>query len=981
MEFGKQQPVLDQLIAACAPYVDPEAWGIRVALEAALSFAWIDAGRTELIVNYRALVLGILAVGSDPEYRERYQNSATWFVDWLRSRTPGQSIEETVRKHAEPLPPPRDWKEKGFRVAPSKTVLRLLEKASRYAIRTMDRRTAGLRHVLASLVLDNLRPLGIRDLGWNLARADAEDLARHLVEHIALDLDRGESIEAWRRLFEAAGNVETVGSAVDNAAAPTTPSPAYLVSGFAADRTREGAEDPLGTRADVLALARLACHEDADPPISIGIFGGWGSGKSTFMEALQRHIRALADPATAGDQPDGGPRFVSPIVQIRFNAWQFADANLWASLTAEFFDQLRAGGFEGGGKRAHARLIEDVNEHVRGLSKEATARRSALAKADEQLRTAQAAHDSAVEERHEGVRQAMITGMVAAYDRNRADLVRVGVIDPKSEDQLAEFIKLAKDVRTQAGRISRTGGVLLRQWPLVLALSTAALVLGLIAFGVTRWAPAGWFTGVAAAAAAITPVLRRGIGLVREVSRQTAPFADRIEEAESAGLRDVLEKEVALRSAAEEAEAVREASERADRSLARYVDPSARSNPPRVLRYLLEDDPDTKAFEKEIGLIGRARRLFEALDQIVGHNREMKRRLRNMPSAPAEPGDDPNRAERVRLVSQIDTEIPDRIILYIDDLDRCTHDQVYKVLQAVHLMLAFRLFVVVVAVDMEWVEAAVASSIEFAGQDSENEDVKNKARRERAIEYLSKIFQLPFWLKPFSGDENSRYAEYVRSLTRASAALNAPAPGGPASTPTGLPSAGQDSDPKASRLAAPTPSAPRSPTVGGESPTSSPGAPAETTSEAVVRALRTLQLDIAEEKFLASPAIQALAATDPRGVKRLVNVYKIARARLSETDEGMILGGGARPPAYPLIAVCAALETGQPPDQADEIYSRLRLREQEGPIGKLSAQWSMPGVKSAFAAAIMERGGREATLREVLEIARVVRRYSFNKYH
>ena len=44
-------------------------------------------------------------------------------------------------------------------------------------------------------------------------------------------------------------------------------------------------------------------------------------------------------------------------------------------------------------------------------------------------------------------------------------------------------------------------------------------------------------------------------------------------------------------------------------------------------------------------------------------------------------------------------ETLNRIILYIDDLDRCDPERVIDVLQAVHLLLAFPLFVVVVAVD------------------------------------------------------------------------------------------------------------------------------------------------------------------------------------------------------------------------------------------------------------------------------------------
>src|SRR5262249_20902880 len=48
-----------------------------------------------------------------------------------------------------------------------------------------------------------------------------------------------------------------------------------------------------------------------------------------------------------------------------------------------------------------------------------------------------------------------------------------------------------------------------------------------------------------------------------------------------------------------------------------------------------------------------------------------------------------------------------RIILYIDDLDRCPDDTVVRVLQAVHLLLSFPLFTVVVAVDARWISRAL----------------------------------------------------------------------------------------------------------------------------------------------------------------------------------------------------------------------------------------------------------------------------------
>ncbi len=57
--------------------------------------------------------------------------------------------------------------------------------------------------------------------------------------------------------------------------------------------------------------------------------------------------------------------------------------------------------------------------------------------------------------------------------------------------------------------------------------------------------------------------------------------------------------------------------------------------------------------------------------------------------------------DKTELDCRIDWDLPElnRIVLYIDDLDRCPPKRVVEVLQAVHLLLAFELFVVVVGVD------------------------------------------------------------------------------------------------------------------------------------------------------------------------------------------------------------------------------------------------------------------------------------------
>jgi hypothetical protein len=89
----------------------------------------------------------------------------------------------------------------------------------------------------------------------------------------------------------------------------------------------------------------------------------------------------------------------------------------------------------------------------------------------------------------------------------------------------------------------------------------------------------------------------------------------------------------------------------------------------------------------------------------------------------------------------------ERIILYIDDLDRCPPERVVEVLQAIHVILSLPLFVVVVGVDSRWLLDSLTTYYrkQFPG-DATTVDAA------RPQNYLEKIFQIPFTLMPMSHD-------------------------------------------------------------------------------------------------------------------------------------------------------------------------------------------------------------------------------------
>lgn len=107
------------------------------------------------------------------------------------------------------------------------------------------------------------------------------------------------------------------------------PAPPAPVSGFAAD-TPEG-KDYLDIEDDYYALSALICSTKITPPLSIGLFGDWGSGKSFFMHRLRRGAAWISQHARNSNAMQRDLPFYKYVVQIEFNAWNYSAGNLWAA--------------------------------------------------------------------------------------------------------------------------------------------------------------------------------------------------------------------------------------------------------------------------------------------------------------------------------------------------------------------------------------------------------------------------------------------------------------------------------------------------------------------------------------------------------------------------------------------------------------------------------------------------------------------------
>src|SRR5450755_1469672 len=148
------------------------------------------------------------------------------------------------------------------------------------------------------------------------------------------------------------------------------------------------------------------------------------------------------------------------------------------------------------------------------------------------------------------------------------------------------------------------------------------------------------------------------------------------------------------------------------------------------------------------------------------------------------------RKER-QLAGQLVPPPLERIILYIDDLDRCPPARVVEVLAAVHLMLALPLFVVIVAVDPRWLlEALHHHYRELFAPDTEGAGIFGPGDRPATpLDYLDKIFQIPFTVRSLSAEDA---AGFLASLLGHDAADADQAAAGPAADPATDPQGSPD---------------------------------------------------------------------------------------------------------------------------------------------------------------------------------------------
>ncbi|RAJ80336.1 KAP-like P-loop domain-containing protein [Chitinophaga dinghuensis] len=511
--------------------------------------------------------------------------------------------------------------------------------------------------------------------------------------------------------------------------------------------------DHLNISNDVKAFARIIASGTFEPPLAIALFGKWGAGKSFFMRQLQQEINALKQRDSMHLVNGKTERaYKKGIVDIHFNAWSYMDANLWASLISRIFEVLDT-------------YITQEHKNELALQKVKALLSSQLVTLSDKGKQLQDAKDEldneldALGKEKDALEKSLKDQKIAALKNTFQEIIK------NIDAQFDVKARIRKDLENNKSfqySVKQIQSIVPEEdWknPEAAYEEAKSGFAWLQAF-FTRgkiWKNMLWMIGIVALIiaipigleflsrqisntpfyippvllqlfAVIVPVLWNARQTIREWKPVIASFWKIKEEyeakvdtakAEAAEKQIALELKIAEDSAKllrvnEEIAGVNTRIKSLDAQLTHALSTTALHN--FISQRWASDD-----YSKHLGIISVIRKDLETLNVLfAGHQAEVKNGL-----------DLPDLSESLKTPLE-------RIILYIDDLDRCPEETVVQVLEAVNLLMAFPLFVVVVGVDASWVKRAL---------ERKHKQMPDGGTCQDPAAYLEKIFQIPFHLK------------------------------------------------------------------------------------------------------------------------------------------------------------------------------------------------------------------------------------------
>jgi hypothetical protein len=669
-------------------------------------------------------------------------------------------------------------------------------------------------------------------------------------------------------------------------------------------------EDLLGVEVELAALAEGLLLADVAPPLTVGILGGWGSGKSWALHLLEKRMAEIRSlPVPPGDFPYVGHPYL-----VRFDAWTYAKADLWASLMQTVFFEIdrqltmektiREAGVEADEGGKIWQLLYDLEPARREAildDPQASEVLAALAALGCERQGQEELWRTLTEiKREEAARLRVTEGQLDEARKRlaerRADLEQQvdETLDERARVRSWNSVSLA--LRTALGfreddapepdqlRRELAGpGAAFKRWIRALGADWPSLVAGLAATGAVSWWGSSlspdvplWAPATLGSSAVLWGSWKGWKGRVEGLLDRYREVWD-AEQTRLADSRPALRAQLLEQAAAAEGEVSVEALEAEVERLAakaakerRRVGLTAQAN---SLAELVSARLAGGEYESRLGLLHQVQRDLGELSRGLAGWREALAAAVGLSSAGADAGESPTTdqalsAEGDRVRREIFPRGPARVVLFIDDLDRCPPDTVVEVLEATQLLVKTSLFVVVLAMDVRYVTRALEKAYE---------GILDPEHGPTGLDYIEKIVQIPYQVRPAAEGSLDRFLAAQMAVRDDPEANGSGGPGD-------LESAGRESA-GAPPLDEPLPS-------------------------------RTLEFT-GEQLTHVRQAAERCGLT-PRAIKRLVNVYKLLVILWTRP------GGLPRPrPEQEELVVALLGVACRSPTLADEVLTQL----------------------------------------------------------
>lgn len=592
-------------------------------------------------------------------------------------------------------------------------------------------------------------------------------------------------------------------------------------------------DDLLSIKNETDALADVLLLRDLEPPLVVGILGGWGSGKSYIMNLMQQRMNEIRSSSLTQEQAwgkeDNAFPYVGHIYQVKFDAWTYAKADLWHSLTQKIFDEFN---------RQHT-----LEKNLEKFLKQASLSQLKGGKSW-QILNAMNSYDRGIclQELAMLSPNAFETLENSKSKQEFIDCLQKNTEEYRSNTVL-EIDRLKKDLEQENKKLSRRIfwrmpiHFLRKNW-----LSSVAFLAGIsiIAFPfVTDRVRTQFLT---LTGGSIT-ILGTGLNFWKKTREEQEKILGDLKQAQG-------EAQKKIKQGKEVWSTLQREALQSDSEITKQI-------------------TKIKQYEAEIGQLQRTNTLditASSLDEIVqelsrdelyeqklGYLHQLQRKLADLTQCFYSDSNVVDLTDkRFQKLQETFPRGPARIVLFIDDLDRCPPDRVVQVLEAVQLLVKTPLFIAVLAIDERYITRALEKCYK---------DILVRRGSPSGTDYLEKIIQIPYRVRPIARSALSNYLDQQMEVER-------PLEAGVAITQEGEAtgsSQGQKIDGTGK---------------------ASDNQPLVSTQPEPVPNLTLETLKFTEAEFNALLQCCEQIELSPRMIKRLVNIYKIFKIREVYASKG-----------------------------------------------------------------------------------------------